>query len=274
MGNRQAPKGMVGFVAIIIAFLTSTYAPAACKPPAYRIGWMSEDPSDHSGVELNIGIHLQDFAPERLICLASSLRSRYSGRNITALIFSSVEAARYYSPVTIDQGSKIVESQAALHGYYSYRKDNGGEYLALFPDATPRNDFPFTTRIDLPATAPPVCKLAVGRRCLLKFQHIFYPEADAPFVNSGAVTVAGNIRKDGVVSDVAVVESETDPVGRQADLAKWVKQQLSTWYFEPATQKDRIRITFRFVIADGPVPQQTRFQLPDEVTIQTARPPR
>lgn len=61
---------------------------AQCKPPKYRKGFVLAD--SKSRVWMGISIQLEDFAPEKLVCLAAALKKHYhDSKEINILIFSS-----------------------------------------------------------------------------------------------------------------------------------------------------------------------------------------
>ncbi len=258
------------FPAIIILF-EATRAFGACNAPRYRIGRVLEDSA--SDIAIHISIRLEDFAPGKLICLAEALRQRYPGRNVTAFIFSSREAAVGWSPHPIEQTPKSFESDSKFHGCYFYDKEKHEEYLLITPDGHSQQvDSPLNTRMDLPVTGAPACRLAIGGRCLLEFEHIDYPSTEDGTKIFGRVTIAGNIQRDGAVSGLAVVDAKVNPPERQSVLVKWAVHNLGTWRFEPAKHKDRVRIRYDFEVTDSPLvgyEHNVQFRLPDEVKIWT-----
>jgi len=265
--NRMAARPLL----VTVALFEAIYAFGACNVPHYRRGRTWED--NASGISIDISIRLEDFAPERLICLAGALRQKYTGRDVAAYIFSSRDAALGYLPGSIDPSPKVVEYQSKLHGYYFYSKEKHDNHLLIVPDVRSQEvDSPSTTRIDLPVTGTPVCRLAINGRCLLEFQHIYYPSVEGKAKISGGVILAGNIRRDGVLSDLAVVDAKVNPPERQAVLVDSAMLNLSTWRFEPGKHKDGVRITYNFEVSDSPsLGQETsvRFRLPYEVRIET-----
>jgi hypothetical protein len=258
---------------VTVALFEAIYAFGACNVPHYRRGRTWED--NASGISIDISIRLEDFAPERLICLAGALRQKYTGRDVAAYIFSSRDAALGYLPGSIDPSPKVVEYQSKLHGYYFYSKEKHDNHLLIVPDVRSQEvDSPSTTRIDLPVTGTPVCRLAIDGRCLLEFQHIYYLSFEGKTEISGRVTLGGVIRRDGAVSDLAVVDAKVNPPERQSVLVDWAKEHLGTWRFEPGRHKDRVRITYSFVVADSPLVghgTDVQFRLPYEVRIETGR---
>jgi len=270
--DRPLNRMVVRLFGAIVLLSEAICAFGACNVPHYRrVRTLVDTASD---VYIDISIRLKDFAPERLTCLAQALKAKYPGRNMGVSIFSSFNAALGYSPSTIDASPDVVYCQSRLHGHYAYNKDKHEEYLLIRPDGLSRDPHsPFNTRIDLPVPGTPVCRLSINGRCLLEFQHIDYPYVEGKMAVSGRVTLSGSIRRDGVLSDLAVVEAEATPPERQSALADWALNNLGTWRFEPAKHKDAVRITYHFD-ADLPLVQQAtevQFRLPSEVRIETSR---
>ena len=217
---------------------------------------------------------LEDFAPEKLICLAEALRRKYPNRNVMAFIFSSREAALGYVP-SIEWVPKSVEYESKSHGVYIYSKEKHEDYLLVVPDALNHEaGSPFDTRIDLPVTGTPVCKLGISGRCLLEFQHIDYPSIDGKKQIAGRVTLYGSIRRDGTLSNFTVVNAKANLPQRESVLVDWTIKNLSTWRFEPGKQEDAMGITYYFEVTDSPLAvteSGVQFRLPSEVRVQTSR---
>jgi hypothetical protein len=274
MENNKALNRIAARLFVVVVVLSEAICTfGACRVPHYRRGRTWEVTG--SDINIDISIRLKDFAPERLICLAGALRQKYPERNVAAFIFSSHEAALGYVPVSVEQTPVFVEYQSKLHGYYFYNKEKHDNYLLITPDGRSQEvDSQFTTRLDLPVTGTPVCRLAIDGRCLLEFQHIYYLSFEGKTEISGRVTLGGVIRRDGAVSDLAVVDAKVNPPERQSVLVDWAKEHLGTWRFEPGRHKDRVRITYSFVVADSPLVghgTDVQFRLPYEVRIETGR---
>ena len=272
MENHGAPNRMIARLFVVVVLLSEAiHAFGACNVPHYRRGRLWEvSPSD---VMIDISIRLEDFAPDRLICLAGALRQRFPGRNVAAYMFSSHEAALGYVPGSIDLSPAQVSYQSKLHGIYIYDVEKHEDQVVIAPDGYSEQVDPrLTTRIDMPVTGTPVCTLAINGRCLLEFQHIYYPSTEGKTEVSGRVTVGGTIQRDGAVSDLAVVDAKVNPPERQAELVGWAKQNLNTWHFERGKHKDSLHITYDFVVVGPPVAGNgggVQFRLPNEVRVET-----
>ena len=244
----------------------------ACKAPHYRVGKILENSA--SDITFHISVRLEDFAPGRLICLAGALRQKYPERNVTALIFSSHEAAKGFQPASVEAVPVEYRYQSMLHASYIYDVERDENYLQIWPNGvTADADLGISTFIGLTVKGTPSCTLAINGRCLLEFQHIYYPSYEIQAEISGHVTLAGSIWRKGATSDLAVVDAKADPPERQSALIDWAKRNFITWRFEPAKHKDAVRMTYRFEVADPSIRHEHRvvFQLPDEVRILTGR---
>lgn len=257
----RAARGFMVFGVL----LEAAYAFGACDVPHYRTAWSHQD---SQGVLLKISLRQEDFAPKRLICLAGALKQKYAGRSVFANIFNSYEAARGWIPA-IERTDYTIACQSHMHGFYSYDKEKREEYLLIDPDAFAQEvDSPFTTRIDLPFTGTPVCKLAINGRCLLEFFPIEPPFGDRPDV-AGWVTLTASLGRNGFVSNVTVAGANAEPPEGKAALVDRAGGNLRTWRFEPAPHTDGLRITYRFEPSKtANRPTEVRFALPDEVSIR------
>jgi len=268
-------KGLIAGVARLFAavFVLSAAltASGACTAPRYRVGRILEDtPSD---VSLHISIPLTDFAPERLVCLAGTLKNKYVGRNVFAVIFSAHDAAQRYSPAQ-EKTAQTIYMDSKLHAVYSYNENKHDDRVLIMPSGLTQTDSPFNTRIDLPVTGTPVCRLAMSGRCLLEFGHVDFPYIEGKTEASGQVTFAGSIQRNGAVTGLAVVDAKADPPERRSLLVDSAKQNLGTWRFEPGKTKENVRITYYYEITDSPLASndpRVQIRLPDEVRVETGR---
>jgi hypothetical protein len=255
---------------IVLSFALSLASPVpeACVPPSYKVGRTLE--TNATDTMLNISISLEDFVPKRLVCLAEALRQKYSDRNLDVTIFSVREVARSYYP-EVERTARTVYMNSKLHASYTYNKEKHEDYLFLVPDGRSLSvDSPFNTQINLPLSgAAPICRLAVNGRCLLEFQHLYYPFFGSKTIGSGEVTVTGRIRRSGVMSSVAAIDAKaTSPEWRSAFTAAAIRN-LRTWHFEPGVHQDPVSITYRFEVSDSVRGEDLQFQLPNEVRVRT-----
>lgn len=248
---------------------------AECAAPQYGIGRVSADTSEV--FDIDISIKLQDFDPSRLVCLASALKQQHTDRRtISVYIFSSHEAAENYVPLTgVDDSPKMVAWARKLHAMYFYNADKQEDYLLLIPDGLSlENDSPFNTRINLPITKAPRCRLELHDRCLLEFEHFNYAFGDNEPETSGVVVLSGTINKNGKLSKIHAMHTEVSPSVSQSLLLDKAIHNLSTWRFTSSRATNRLQITYSFEIVDSPALKyktHVQFSLPDRVTIQTGQ---
>ncbi len=262
----------VALLSAVFVFFMACPAGGACVAPRYRVGRVLENAA--ADVSLQISIRLEDFAPERLVCLAGALRQKYPDRSVWVAMFSAHDAAQEYSPQTIEVTRLTIYDASKLHGFFVYDKEKRDDYLLIVPDGRRLEmDSPFNTRINLPVAGEPACGLAMKGRCLLEFQDYIDPLVSDKASASGDVTVAGRIGRNGVPSELRAVDAKADsPDGRSVFTDRAI-QNLRTWRFEPGGHVDDIRIRYHFEVTDTPPPGAGNVQIrpPDEVIIQTGR---
>jgi len=244
----------------------------ACVAPHYRVA--QELKNDKSGAVVDISIRLEDFAPERVVCLADAIRDKYPDRDIHAAIFSNYDAARNFTPGDQELTPLQLYSKSKLHGSYHYNRKNGENFVFLTPDADSGSvNSPFNTRINLPLKGPPICKLAIDGRCLLEFKHIDYPSIGGKTDGSGEVTFTGRIHPNGMVSDLKAVETKAQPPAWESTLREFTLRNLQTWRFATSSHESSLHIKYRFALTDSGLSNDNyvHFQLPEEVRIQAHR---
>ncbi len=261
----------------VTLLLIGTPAFGQClSPPAYRVGQVFED--SQSAALLAISIRGQDFAPERLVCLASVLRQRYGGRQaIDILIFSDHEAASRWLPVQLEYDSsnpadaKLHSQQwqaRQLHGLYSLDAMTHEEYVLLKPWGY-EAPLPYDTRIDLPAVTVPKCRLELSGRCVLILDVITYPETAYRARVSGTVTLAGTISRDGRITHVTTAQRDGVPNPPDA-LSQAALENIRTWRLESRPRDDSFRVAYSYVIDSSLAAGQidVQFGLPNNITVK------
>jgi hypothetical protein len=241
---------------------------AQCRVPAYLQGGTLYD--SKSEIITNISIDFQDFTPDRLACLASSLKERYRGRNsITVSIFSSYQAAMNSTGLLPPEPRKIdYEMFARLHAYYLYDAEKHDDYVVLMPDPMIGDpSAPTNRKIDLAESIIPACKLQVNNRCLLKLDHF---RIDPGEKQPGTVTLTAEIGRSGSVSDVQVVDTDKNGSRAQQAFADFALQNLKSWRFESSQNTDDMRIVYTLDRVETPIEHgiNVQFILPDRVNIQ------
>jgi TonB family protein len=271
-------------LACCLASLAGARASAQCASPHYRVGQVWED--SKSSVFMAISMKLADFAPQRLVCLAGALKDQFHNRkNITVLMFSAVDAAKYWGPSLPDyapaEGAKQQRRQSYtflnsnLHAVYSYDADKRDEHLDISPfGSAVAYRGPHDTKIDLPAPAKPHCHYEIADRCLLALDDISYPGEALQAKVSGTVTLTGIVGRDGRMTRIQVAEASSSVSEEKQLFVREAVNNLRTWRLESAAQRDAIRITYSYVIDTsllykGPYIGQVtvEFALPHQLTI-------
>lgn len=247
-----------------------------CSAPLYRTGIIWEN--SRSTIAMQISIRVVDLAPARLRCLAEALRQRYQDRDrINVIIFSSQSAAKHCNPSPYGDGPRLQDTDRAefcinqMHAMYSFDATKEEEYVEIMPVRGSIDGGTWGTRIDLPETNATQCGLQIEGRCLLVLRDLNYPQDVLKEKASGSVTLEGTIGKTGTVNGIHGVGPSTNPSTAYDLLAHQAVQNLKTWRFESSSRRDRIRITYRYIIDPSLRPGGTdvQFALPHEVVIRT-----
>lgn len=274
MNNHAAStRTFAPFLCAAVALFWPASSFGACDAPEYRLGRKFADNS--TDLAFTASIALEAFAPRRLVCLAEVLRRVAPGRSVHVYLFSTNEAAIGYVPLESDVPPEDQEYKFKFHGSYEYNEQTHEESVHINPDGEHHEaDVNLMTTIALPVAGTPVCKLQISGRCLLEFQHIYYPFAYRETGPTGQVTLTGTVRPDGTVSGLAVVDAKANPPAKRSFLTDFANKNLGTWRFEPGEKDDPVRITYRFEASDIPVPggQHVEFHLPSEVLVRINRP--
>jgi len=225
---------------------------------------------------VSISIPLRDFAPNRLVCLANSLKQRYPNReSIAVYIFSSQAAARA-SIFGQETTKEDLETLAQMHARYTLETRRHEEYVEIMPVGVTSalGAGAYSTRIDLPAAASPRCGEEVDKRCLIAMQEFAYPEAAGRRL-SGKVTLIGAITQSGEVSRVRVLRAEASSESEKDLLTNTASEQFSSWRLEPGPRQEAIQITFSYVIDSSlhyKGETKVDWALPNGVTIRGSPP--
>jgi hypothetical protein len=257
---------MIRLTAVCLVLCSGMEAFAQCPAPRYRTG-ITPVNSDAELI-MSISIPLRDFAPNRLVCLATSLKERYRGRkSVIVSIFSSYEAASHSLGVLPPEAGKFARQMLArMHGRYVFSAERHVEYLELMPTLDWER-----TRIDLPVVAAPHCRVEIAQRCLIESHGIDYPWEAVKLRASGSVALTATFARDGKVSRVRLVKAQSVPEGAAGPLADAAVQNLSSWRLEPGPRAETVRITYSYVI-DRSLPwnilTEVRWIPPDEIAIR------
>jgi TonB family protein len=236
-----------------LALLGGTPASAQCRPPSFRSG------QDYGGSFL-VSIQPRDLTLDKLTCLARALRNRRRDRkSFSVLFFDSDEAAKYFQPPVEGYPPRWPKWAKELHAIYSFDADKHEESLDILPLGY--NTGPsLVSRIDLPPSTPPRCRVEIQNRCLIAAaEKITYPREALKSRASGVIVLKAAIGRDGRVTGLRVAEANVQPSEEKARLANATLQDLKGWRFDAAGHNDPIQITYAFAIdaslARGGVPE-------------------
>lgn len=190
-------------ILLVLALCGGSYLHADCKAPHYQVGRIYDNAKP--AVLLNVSIQEGDFTLDGLLCLVNILKQRYQGPEVGVGIFSSHKAALNYFPLGVEWTKEGMLWASKQHATYWYDAQKHEEYLLLIPDGfSLEPNSPFNTRIDLPVTGRPSCKLEIHDRCLITFDHIGATSEDG----SGTVTLTAQIEQGGFLSGVRIVDPQ------------------------------------------------------------------
>jgi TonB family protein len=249
LANRLKSKITKSFILAILTAIMAHYALAQCKPPKYREGRIIAD--SKSEIVMSISMRIEDFAPERLICLAEVMKQRYRDRkSISIIFFSSHNAALIYRASTFNYDPVMKEAEAQMHGAYLYDKDKQADFVDIYPEGGESgiNLDAFRTKIELPVSSKPQCRLQISNRCLLALNDITYPTEAEKARITGTVTLAGTISRNGKMAGVKIAGTNITLTNGKNLLADAALQNLKTWQFEQSKHKDSFRITYSYAI--------------------------
>ena len=235
-------------VTLVLTAAASAFAQRSS--PRYRIGRVLQN--NVFGTTLHISIGVQDFAPQRLICLAQELRRRYQDRaRIDVLIFTNHAASRKWIVPASEGIPEQSRWNSYFHGAYYYDAAAHEEYIRIDPDPLQAtSDSRLSTRINLAATGAPHCRVQAGGRCLLVLPYIWpYQGEYSDQKASGSVTLSGKVAGNGKVGKVRAIESRLTS-DEEGDFFKSTAiQNLKAWRFESASHTDVIQVTYDYRIS-------------------------
>jgi hypothetical protein len=268
-------------ITLLLVWLTMpsvTTSFAACVAPNYVVGRIWEDTK--SEFTATISMPLAAFGPARIACLGAALKQRYQSRKtIRILMFSSVEAARRYigdfdigDTGPLPKGSPTIRSASDLakdlHGVYLYEATPRSEHVWIKPFGF-SVDQPEDTRIDLPVSGAPHCRLELLGRCIVAFDYPTYPGSYGE-KTTGTVTVTAVATKDGRLTAVQEETSSIRPASRKDAFVNATVKNLSTARLEPSSREETLRITYSYNLDASLQPGEVsvRFELPNTISVR------
>ncbi len=243
-------------------FVAGTTALAQCQAPKFRTE--QEFDGAKAGVTVSVSISLGDFTPPRLVCLAERFRQTYTQRvPLYVLIFSSSEAAKYYRPWAPHTDQSPVNDRIPgrryakdLHAVYQYDPGKGEEFIEVKPIGS---DLPLQTdtRLVLPSERVPPCATQIANRCLLSADEIQYPLEAYQHRVSGSAIVSGLVSRNGTVTSIRSVSSDSESPGFEVVFARAALSILKTWRFRNDARQNPMKMVFEFVIDAALPPDAT-----------------
>jgi hypothetical protein len=180
-------------------------------------------------------------------------------------IFSSDDAALNYDPSPMTpQGVGFTRQLRAMYSVNVVQHENE---LWITPLGLVGNEL-YETRIELPVTTTPHCRLELSGRCVLVVEPFKYPNEARTARGAGTVFVTGTIGRDGKI----VVARTVSGLGLRHPLVLAAVNNLKMWWLEPAAREDTFQITYSYVIDSSlqAGKEDMRLSLPSEVEIRTA----
>jgi hypothetical protein len=255
-------------VASVLSAGASRSAAAECRAPRFRL--VKDFIHYESGRgAARVTLAPADFALTNLLCLAQALKVQHPDwKEVNVLMFSSEVAAASFSPGKMGP-PELWQFDRQLRAFYSLNVSTHEEFLAITPMGLEGGEAS-DTRIMLPASGTPHCRLEIHDRCLFALDQFMDVADRLRTSGSGSVTLAGTIGRDGKVTGLKTADAGSDRPSDAGSLARSASDNLATWWLEPAPREDPIRITYAYVV-DSTLPKgkvDVQFALPDRVTIR------
>ena len=204
-----------------VSLLAATTARAQCTAPPYFPVRDFVNPQLGAGL-VHIWIPPSEFTLTRIVCLVQTLNNQHPRwNNIVVLLFSSEEAAEYFDAGgmsdfldVFDLTGKLLRVEnigrfrRELRGVYVLDVDKHEHQLVITPLGLNGGEL-YETRIELPVTGTPHCRLELSNRCVLALEPIKFRDEALGARVSGTVTLTGQIRRDGTVTDIRVANANS-----------------------------------------------------------------
>lgn len=267
---------MLTLGACCLSFLPSLKAHAQCDPPHYRVGRNFSNAALGVG-SLYVSVRPGDFSPDKLICLAETMKKQHpEWKRLGILFFTSADAARYFQTNAGDCVRDCqfrAKWQAELHALYSLEPGAQAESLAILPMGYLGSSY--DTWFKLPLVTKVRCHLEINERCLMALDKIEYPPLALQAKASGTINVSGTIGSDGKIRRIRVLEANVKPEASTSLLASAAAKNFATWRLEPREDRDKIRVLYTYSIVEPENSADqlgTEFKLPKEVVVRGRAP--
>jgi len=233
---------------IVLALSSDTAANGQCVAPEYKVARDFSNPSLGRG-SLYISIEPDDFTITKVICLSAELkRAHPEWKEAGILMFSSsVAATNFVAAAKMGAPEWFWQFDRQLRAIYNVNTETRDESL-LFTPLGLEGSGEYDTRIDLPASSRPHCRLELQGRCVLALGPADYPEVALRRRMSATVTVTGTVKPDGFITNAKVAETDRRLLEGKDRLVRAALENLQAWWFEPAATEDTFRITFKYAI--------------------------
>jgi hypothetical protein len=222
---------------------------------------------------MNISIRPNAFELERLLCLVTTIKEKYPGRQMMGVfVYDSDDAAKGFLPVKSILGFIPGAKSGRDWGWNlraEYDRDDREEYLKLMPLGFMTNG-EFDVRVDLRQGNTLSCRMRVNKRCLLKLDEIKYPKNFLADGIAGTVTLTGIVSADGRVRDIRFAGNHAGYKGKEKALAEDARFHLATWRFEQTGRDDKFTIAFNYIIDEsvGIALTDVKVESPERIVIR------
>ncbi len=190
-------------VAIVLGMNAAGSAAAKCRSPRFQLARDFVNYESGRG-SAHISLTPADFTLPNLVCLAQVLKAQHPDwKQVNVLMFSSQTAATGFSPGKLGP-EELWQFDRQLRAFYSVDVDAREEFLAITPMGLEGGD-DYDTRLHLPPSGTPHCRLEVNDRCLLAVEPLKYQVRELREAAPGSVTLAATIGRDGRLAGITLV---------------------------------------------------------------------
>jgi hypothetical protein len=205
-----------------------------CDVPTFSVERTIADSS--ARLEIRITMREPEISARSLLCLATTLRTRYvERRDVFVLIFTDAVAAQRYTPSAIGNRSY----HESVKAYLAF--DDKGQEIGLGMLERP------TTMFMLPKAAPPGCLATFSGQCLRSFDLASYPFAALATDATSSVPLNGIISRDGRATELSVTDT-SGPSNVRSLLIDASLHHLKTWLFDTASAGRAFTVTYSWSV--------------------------